>query len=181
MIILASTGQTDMTARLITVFIAGCFDSLHRAHISILSRSRALGDRLIVGLNDDSYLARKGPGRPIDSWDVRAQKLIDTGLVYSVDWIDDSPLDLILSLQPDVICVGDDYDLESTVGYPECLTWGGRVVVLPRTPGISTTDLVRERNIVIAGRQTGKTDLVTRFTDATVAQEMQTWQGIQTK
>lgn len=138
-----------------TVFIAGCFDGLHSAHLSILSRSRALGDRLIVGLNDDADLARKGPGRPIDTWQIRAQKLADTGLVYCVDWFAGSPLDLILEKRPDIITVGDDYTVESTVGYPECLKWGGKIVILPRTPGISTTDLI--------------------------AGERQIWQGIQTK
>lgn len=130
-----------------TVFIAGCFDALHSAHLSILSRSRALGDRLIVGLNDDADLARKGPGRPVDSWDIRARKLVDTGLVYNVHWFKGSPLDLITEIKPEVITVGDDYTVESTVGYPECLTWGGKVVVLPRTPGISTSDIINNRLI----------------------------------
>jgi rfaE bifunctional protein nucleotidyltransferase chain/domain len=128
-----------------TVFIAGCFDGLHIAHLSILQRARALGDRLIVGLNSDAHLARKGPGRPLDTWRIRAQKLVDTGLVYSVSEIEDSPLDMILECQPDIIAVGSDYTMDTTVGAKECASWGGKVVILPRTPGISTTQLIDER------------------------------------
>lgn len=134
-----------MTSRPTTVFIAGCFDALHLAHLSILTRSRALGDRLIVGINDDAHLARKGPGRPVDSAPDRVRKLMDTGLVHQVIVFKDSPLEVIMAIRPDVITVGDDYTVETTVGYPECLAWNGRVVVLPRTQGISTTQIIENR------------------------------------
>lgn len=138
-----------------TVFIAGAFDLFHRGHLNILTRSRAFGDRLVVGINDDNYLASKGPGRPIDRAPTRIQKLMGTRLVDEVHVFSGTPLELIQRLKPDVITVGDDYTVESTVGYPECLYWGGRVEVLPRTPGISTTDLI--------------------------AAETQVWQGVLTK
>lgn len=144
--------------RPITVFIAGAFDTLHRGHLAILERSRALGDRLIVGINTDAYCAAKGPGRPVDRAEVRAAKLRATGLVDEVYVFADSPLSLIKRLKPDVITVGDDYTVETTVGYPECLSWDGKVVILPRTPDISTTDLI-----------------------AAQTAERQVWQGEQTK
>lgn len=126
----------------VTVFIAGAFDALHYGHINILKRARALGDELSVGINDDSYCAAKGPHRPIDTASVRTKKLIDTGLVDWVYTFSGSPLSLIKTLKPDIIAVGDDYTVETTVGYPECVSWGGEVIILPRTPHISTTAIV---------------------------------------
>ncbi len=125
------------------VFTAGSFDALHFGHIALLRRARALGDRLVVAINHDAYLARKGPGRPLDDLMMRTGKLYATGLVDWVIRIEDSPLELILDLKPDVIVAGDDYTVESCVGSAECQAWNGRVVILPRTPGISTTDLIR--------------------------------------
>ncbi len=130
-------------SRTITVFIAGCFDGLHSAHLSILRRACALGDKLVVAINHDVYLARKGPGRPLDDLMTRTGKLYDTGLVDWVIEIGDSPLEAILNWEPDIIVAGDDYTVETCVGSAECKAWNGRVVILPRTPGISTTDLIR--------------------------------------
>lgn len=130
-----------------TVFIAGGFDLFHSAHLSILRRARALGDRLIVGLNDDAYFKTKGPGRPIDDVAVRTEKVMSSGVVDEVIVFSGTPLQTIMDLKPDVITCGDDYTVETTVGYPECLAWNGRVVILPRTPGISTTDLINGRPI----------------------------------
>ena len=129
----------------VTVFIAGAFDALHYGHINILKRAQALGDELSVGINDDSYCAAKGPRRPVDTASVRTKKLMATGLVDWVYTFSGSPISLIKTLKPDIIVVGDDYTVETTVGYPECLAWGGKITILPRTPGISTTDLVETR------------------------------------
>lgn len=132
--------HSDMT----TVFIAGGFDLYHSAHESILRRSRALGDRLIVGINDDAHFRSKGPNRPVDTAAVRQDKLMASGLVDEVIIFSGTPLDTILRLRPTIITCGDDYTVETTVGYPECLAWNGRVVILARTPGISTTQLIDE-------------------------------------
>lgn len=129
-----------------TVFIAGVFDTLHQGHINILKRARALGDRLFVAINSDQYVeSKKGSGRPIDNVEVRTKKLYETGLVDSILYIEDSPLEAILAWEPEIIAVGDDYTKETTVGYPECLEWGGEVVILPRTPNISTTKIINEK------------------------------------
>lgn len=131
---------------MIIVFIAGGFDCFHRAHQSILERSKALGDRLIVGINDDAYFAKKGPNRPVDKLAVRMQKVIHSGVVDEVRaFSGESPLDLILQIKPDIITVGDDYTQETTVGYKEAKEWGGRVIILSRTPGISTSQIILDK------------------------------------
>lgn len=131
-----------------TVFIAGVFDCFHQGHYNILDRAKKLGNKLIVGLNtDEDVTRRKGKGRPIDNLVTRTNNLYQTKLV---DWIipfEDSPIDIILNWEPDIIVVGDDYIKETTVGYPECLAWGGDVVILPRTPNISTTDLIKDKSL----------------------------------
>ncbi len=133
-----------MSKRPITVFTAGGFDCYHTGHQRLLERARALGDKLIVAINHDRYLARKGPGRPIDSVLIRTEKLYATGLVDAVHLIGDSPLELILDLKPDIIVAGSDYTLQTCVGSAECAKWGGVVQILARTPGISTSDIVKE-------------------------------------
>lgn len=133
-----------MTTPRTTALIAGCFDGMHAGHLSMLRRAAALSDHLIVALNADSHLALKGPGRPIDTWEVRRDKILKTGYTTDVRKIIDTPLVLIMTIQPDVIAVGDDYTPETTVGYPQCLSWGGRVEILPRTPGVSTSQLIED-------------------------------------
>lgn len=131
--------------RPITVFIAGGFDLLTEGHVYLLTQARALGDRLIVGLNHDAYFARKGPGRPVDPFAERARKLYATGLIETVYQIEDDPLELIVRLKPDVIVTGDDYRPDQIVGYAECGAWGGRVQTIKRLPGISTTEVIKTR------------------------------------
>lgn len=141
------------------IFTAGGFDGFHRGHVRFLERAKALGTYLIVGINYDEHFKRKGPNRPIDTAEIRKQKLYESGLVDEVVVFGESPtelLKLILFLKPDVIAVCEEYDVDSTVGGRECQAWGGEVVIMPRTPGISTTDLVESR-------------------------ERQIWQGVQTK
>jgi rfaE bifunctional protein nucleotidyltransferase chain/domain len=122
-----------------TVFIAGGFDLLHKGHLYILSEARKLGDRLVVATNHDAYFARKGPGRPVDALAKRMENLFATGLVDEVHAIEDSPLGLIMRLRPDIIAVGDDYTPDRVVGATECKAWNGRVIIIPRIPGFSTT------------------------------------------
>jgi D-beta-D-heptose 7-phosphate kinase/D-beta-D-heptose 1-phosphate adenosyltransferase len=130
-----------------TVFIAGVFDCFHYGHFNILDRAKKLGDKLIVGLNTDIDITRrKGKGRPIDNLMVRTNNLYQTKLVDYIIPFEGSPIDIILNWEPDVIVVGDDYTKETTVGYPECLAWDGDVVILPRTPNISTTDLIKKKS-----------------------------------
>ncbi len=126
------------------VFTNGCFDLLHPGHVDLLGRIRALGDRLIVGINSDaSVQALKGPGRPIFSENERAAMLealrsVDQVVVFS----ETTPLRLIEQLQPDVLVKGGDWPVERIVGAEEVLRHGGHVLSLPLLPGYSTTAII---------------------------------------
>ena len=126
------------------VFTNGVFDLLHPGHVDVLAAARAQGDALIVGVNgDDSVRRLKGPDRPVRSEADRAYVLAS---LESVDIVtvfhEDTPRELILSLEPDVIVKGGDYSPEQVVGGAEARTWGGRVVIIPLTAGHSTTTIV---------------------------------------
>lgn len=126
------------------VFTNGCFDLLHPGHIAYLDAARALGDVLIIGLNDDDSIRRlKGQKRPINPLVDRACML---AALKSVDLVvpfsEDTPLNLIKALQPDVLVKGGDYSPETIVGAKEVRENGGKVVVVPFIDGHSTTALI---------------------------------------
>lgn len=126
-------------------FIAGCFDGPngpHPGHIHILTEMRKLAPYTVVAINSDAYVARKGSGRPLMPLEQRRAALYDTGLVDEVMTIEDSPLEVIEFLRPDYIVVGDDYTEDRVVGAQECKRWGGRVVIVPRIPGHSTSEMM---------------------------------------
>lgn len=133
-------GRTDTV-----VFTNGCFDLLHAGHLSLLERARALGDRLIVGLNSDASVRRlKGTDRPIVAALDRARLLAALRAVDGVTiFEEDTPLELVKALLPDVLVKGADYDRQDVVGGDEVERAGGRVVLLPLADAPSTTDLVR--------------------------------------
>jgi rfaE bifunctional protein nucleotidyltransferase chain/domain len=125
-------------------FTNGVFDLLHPGHIDLLFAARETADALIVGINSDASVRRlKGPGRPIRSEAERAYVL---AAVEAVDLVvvfpEDTPLDLVKLLEPDVIVKGGDYTEATIVGAPEVKSRGGRVVVVPLTPGQSTTAII---------------------------------------
>ena len=127
------------------VFTNGCFDLLHAGHVTYLTEARALGDRLVVGLNADASVRRlKGATRPLQTANDRA--LILAGL-RSVDLVvvfgEDTPLELINALRPDVLVKGGDYAPDTIVGAREVKGWGGEVRVLSFVAGKSTTAIVR--------------------------------------
>lgn len=133
-------------------FIAGCFDGengFHEGHRYILTEMRKLapeGTYIVAAVNSDAYLARKGPGRPLSTYEVRRAALYASGLVDEVFPIEDTPIEIIKMLQPAFICVGRaDYKPEEVVGYEECTGWGGKVVVIEKDLGVSTTEMVKER------------------------------------
>jgi D-beta-D-heptose 7-phosphate kinase/D-beta-D-heptose 1-phosphate adenosyltransferase len=125
------------------VFTNGCFDVLHAGHIAVLERARQLGDVLVVGLNDDLSVARLKPGRPINSVADRSHLLAALSCVDFVTvFTEDTPLELIESLAPDVLVKGGDHDPDSIVGAPFVRDRGGMVVTVPRVPNRSTSEIV---------------------------------------
>jgi len=125
-------------------FTNGCFDLLHPGHIHLLRQSRGQCDRLIVGLNSDESVERlKGPDRPIQNEVARATVLASLEFVDAVVVFgEDTPLDLIKTLQPDVLVKGSDYTRETVVGAREVESWGGRVYLADLLNGHSTTKTV---------------------------------------
>jgi D-beta-D-heptose 7-phosphate kinase/D-beta-D-heptose 1-phosphate adenosyltransferase len=123
------------------VFTNGVFDLLHPGHIDVLHGARACGDLLIVGINsDDSVRRLKGPERPVRSAADRAYVLAALAVVDCVAVFEqDTPLQLIELLTPDVIVKGGDYNPDTVVGAAETRARGGTVVIIPLTPGHSTT------------------------------------------
>jgi len=126
------------------VFTNGCFDLLHPGHIDYLQKARELGDVLIIGLNDDDSVRRlKGPTRPINPLSDRAIMLASLRAVdMVVSFTEDTPLELIKSLMPDVLVKGGDYEPDSIVGAKEIRESGGEVIVMPFVDGHSSSELI---------------------------------------
>ena len=127
-------------------FSNGCFDLVHQGHIDYLSKSRDLADYLIIGLNSDASVRRlKGPRRPINDEYSRALMLASFVFVdYVVLFADDTPYNLIKTLQPDILIKGSDYKVEDIVGYDIVMARGGKVATLDFVPGFSTS-LIEQR------------------------------------
>ncbi len=128
------------------VFTNGCFDILHVGHISLLEDCRRFGGKVVVGMNSDASVSRlKGPERPIVGERERARILAALAATDAVVVFDaPTPIDLVLSLRPDVLVKGGDYTEDSVVGATETKTWGGHVVIVPTVQGFSTTGIVRK-------------------------------------
>lgn len=127
------------------VFTNGCFDILHRGHVTYLAQARAFGASLVVGVNTDASVRRqnKGVDRPINPLDDRMAVLAALESVTLLTWFDDdTPLDLILRCRPDVLVKGGDWALENIVGAVEVRSWGGTVLALPFLHDRSTTALI---------------------------------------
>jgi rfaE bifunctional protein nucleotidyltransferase chain/domain len=125
------------------VFTNGCFDILHAGHIAYLEEASRLGDRLIVGVNDDASVKKlKGETRPINVLSSRLYLLASLTCVDAViSFSEDTPLNLINLLRPDLLVKGGDYKPENIVGASEVISWGGDVKVIPFIEGFSTTKL----------------------------------------
>jgi len=127
------------------VFTNGVFDLLHAGHVALLENARALGDALVVGVNDDASAARlgKGAGRPFVPVEDRMKVLAALAVVDCVvPFPEDTPAALVAALAPDVLVKGGDYDPDVLPGRDAVLARGGDVTVLPLLPGRSTTALV---------------------------------------
>ena len=127
-------------------FTNGCFDIMHAGHISLMVDAAARCDRLIVGLNTDASVQRlKGPTRPVNSELDRANVLAALSMVSAVVLFDeDTPLNLITTLEPDVLMKGADYTKEQVVGWQQVEAYGGRVELIPLKTGYSTTGLIQK-------------------------------------
>jgi D-beta-D-heptose 7-phosphate kinase/D-beta-D-heptose 1-phosphate adenosyltransferase len=128
------------------VFTNGCFDILHKGHLEVLAEAAALGHYLVVGVNADASVHRlKGPERPVNDEAFRSQMLASLLVVDAVCVFDeDTPLELISTVRPDVLVKGGDYDPETIVGAREVRSWGGQVVTIPLVEGYSTSNLIRK-------------------------------------
>ncbi len=133
------------------VFTNGCFDILHAGHVRYLQQARALGDRLVLGLNSDASVKRlKGESRPINMFADRQSVL---AALACVDWVisfgdnaeeNDTPLELIKKVAPHILVKGGDYQVETIVGAKEVLASGGEVIVLDFLEGRSTTNIIKK-------------------------------------
>ena len=124
------------------VFTNGCFDILHRGHVTYLAQARALGASMVLALNTDASVKRQGKGddRPINSLANRAAVVAALASVDLVTWFDsDTPADLIAQVQPDVLVKGGDWQPENIVGAAETLARGGSVHSIPFLHQTSTT------------------------------------------
>ncbi len=137
------------------VFTNGCFDILHKGHVTYLAKAASLGERLIVALNTDDSVKRQGKdeNRPINPEDARSLVLASLGFVDAIVFFDeDTPLDVINALQPDILVKGADYDPDETdpnskkyiVGSKEVRERGGNVQAIDLVDGFSTTSIIEK-------------------------------------
>ena len=128
------------------VFTNGCFDIIHRGHIEYLAQAASLGNRLIIGLNTDSSVAAlKGPNRPVNDEQTRAEILAAFGFVDAVVlFSEETPIHLITAIKPDVMVKGGDYKPDTIVGADIVKTNGGRVEVISFVNGFSTTSIINK-------------------------------------
>lgn len=126
------------------VFTNGCFDILHRGHVEYLTKAAALGSKLVIGLNTDASVKRlKGESRPINNQEARA--IILSSLIFTdriIFFEEDTPLELIRYIQPDILVKGSDYKPEDIVGYDIVKAKGGEVITIDLTEGFSTTAIL---------------------------------------
>ncbi|WP_449438194.1 D-glycero-beta-D-manno-heptose 1-phosphate adenylyltransferase [Pedobacter steynii] len=128
------------------VFTNGCFDIIHPGHITYLGEAADLGDILVVGLNTDNSVCKlKGENRPINNEFSRTQLIASMFFVDAVVlFSEDTPINLINAVQPDVLVKGGDYNLDNIVGAKETIANGGEVKVLNFLPGYSSTSIIEK-------------------------------------
>ena len=128
------------------VFTNGVFDLLHIGHITYRAKAAELGDKLVIGLNSDSSVKRiKGEGRPVNDQNSRAAVL---AALFFVDAIvvfeEDTPIDVIITLMPDILVKGADYSIENIVGAKEVMANGGEVKTIDFVEGYSSTSIIKK-------------------------------------
>ena len=127
------------------VFTNGVFDILHAGHLSLFEKAKGLGDVLVVAVNSDASVRRlKGESRPVTPYRDRAKLVAGLRPVdYVIQFGQDTPLQTIKKLMPDVLVKGADYRISEIVGAIEVVSWGGRVVRIRLLPGRSTSNITR--------------------------------------
>ncbi|ASD62619.1 D-glycero-beta-D-manno-heptose 1-phosphate adenylyltransferase [Bdellovibrio bacteriovorus] len=128
------------------VFTNGCFDLLHVGHVRYLQEAQKLGDLLVVGVNSDASVKRlKGPTRPVQIEADRAEILAALSAVdFTVIFTEDTPENLIHKVRPDILVKGGDWKIDSIVGAPFVMSYGGQVMSLQFVDGKSTTKLIEK-------------------------------------
>ena len=126
------------------VFTNGCFDIIHRGHIEVLAQTADLGNKLIIGINSDSSIQKlKGKNRPIIEEQSRAILLASFSFVDAVVlFSEETPLNLISTLKPDVLAKGGDYEINTIVGHKVVQENGGQVILVPFVDGFSSTTII---------------------------------------
>ena len=127
-------------------FTNGVFDILHEGHIAVLSKAASFADILIVGINSDASVKKiKGEDRPVNNENSRALILASLIMVDNVViFEEETPLEIIKLIQPDVLLKGGDYTLDTIVGAKEVIAHGGRVEIVPLLEGFSTTNIIEK-------------------------------------
>lgn len=127
-------------------FTNGVFDILHEGHIAILAKAASYADVLVVGINSDSSVKKlKGNSRPINNQQSRALVLASLIMVDAVVIFDEeTPLELIKKIKPDVLVKGGDYTIDTIVGANEVMSNGGKVEIFPIEEGFSTTGIIKK-------------------------------------
>jgi rfaE bifunctional protein nucleotidyltransferase chain/domain len=128
------------------VFTNGCFDLLHLGHVDYLAKAADCGNKLIIGVNTDTSISNlKGPSRPIQNQQSRLQILASLQCVDAVILFDEqTPYNLIKTLEPDVLVKGSDYEPQNIIGYDIVTAKGGKVTTIDFIPGYSTSDIERK-------------------------------------
>lgn len=128
------------------IFTNGCFDILHQGHIALLLEAAELGHKLVLGLNTDASVKKlKGENRPVNDEQSRALVMASQLYVDAVTLFgEDTPLELIQAIRPDVIVKGGDYTPETVVGNDFVSSYGGQVVIVPTVNGFSTTNIINK-------------------------------------
>lgn len=127
------------------VFTNGCFDILHRGHVTLLAQARELGESMVVAINSDASVRRLGKGddRPVNTQADRLAVLAALECVSLVTWFDeDTPIERVIECRPDVLVKGGDWPVEKIVGNAEVAAWGGKTVSIPFVHQKSTTALL---------------------------------------
>ena len=127
------------------VFTNGCFDLIHQGHLDLLKKAKSMGSELYVGINsDDSVKRLKGSKRPINCQSFRVNLLESMKYVDKVFLFEeDTPLNLIKQIKPHILVKGGDYKINEVVGADFVRSYGGNTIIIPITPGFSTTDTIK--------------------------------------